>query len=125
MKRKSMILLITGLIISSLVMAYPLASFKWSQTTMQFGKIPRGKPVTAEFRYTNAGTAPLLIARATGSCGCTGVEYDKEPLLPGQSAVIKATFNAAAVGPFTKSITVESNGDSGLVVLRLEGEVTE
>lgn len=126
MKSKSLLLLVAGLVLSTLVLAYPLvASFQWAQTTHQFGKIQRGKPVTAEFRYTNTGDAPLVISKATGSCGCTGVEFDKEPLRPGQSAVIKATFNAAAVGPFNKTVTVESNNNGGLVVLRLEGVVVE
>ncbi len=106
-------------------MAGTLASFQWTETDYDFGKIKQGEPVTVEYQFKNTGSAPLIVSKATGSCGCTGVEYPKEPVLPNQSGTIKATFNAASMGPFTKSVTVESNADTGLTVLHFTGEVVE
>jgi Protein of unknown function (DUF1573) len=105
--------------------AAALASFKWVETEHSFGKIKQGKPVTAEFKFTNSGQAPLIIANARGSCGCTGVDYPKEPISPGASGVIKATFNAASAGPFNKTVTVESNAEGGSTLLTITGEVVE
>jgi hypothetical protein len=102
-----------------------LSAIKWVETEHNFGKITKGQPATAEFKFTNAGTEPLIISNARGSCGCTGVEFPKEPLMPGTSGVIKATFNAASVGTFNKSVTVESNSEAGTVVLQIRGEVVE
>ncbi len=102
-----------------------LSAIKWVETEHNFGKITKGKPATAEFKFTNAGTEPLIISNARGSCGCTGVEFPKEPLMPGASGIIKATFNAAYAGPFNKSVTVESNAEAGTVVLQIRGEVVE
>lgn len=99
------------------------ASFKWDKTTHDFGTIPQAKPTTAEFRFTNNGGAPLIIAAAQGSCGCTVADYTKEPIAPGKSGFVKATFNAASPGPFTKTVTVSSNAGTAPVVLNIKGEV--
>ena len=107
----------------SVAMTVPSALFKWGKTTHDFGRIAQGKPVTAEFTFTNTGELPLLINNAKGSCGCTGVEYPKAGIMPGHSGLIKATFNAAAVGAFNKSVTVESNAEGGATVLFVKGEV--
>ncbi|WP_234735181.1 DUF1573 domain-containing protein [Tellurirhabdus bombi] len=99
------------------------AAFNWTETTHNFGKIKQGKPVVAEFAFTNKGQAPLVITNARGSCGCTGVEFPKSAILPGKEGKIKATFNAAAVGTFSKTVTVESNAEGGLTTLAITGEV--
>lgn len=106
------------------VFAYVLAaSFGWTSTTQDLGRIRQGKPVTLQYTFTNKGTTPLVINHAKGSCGCTGVEWPKEAVLPGASGQIKATFNAAALGTFNKSVFVDSNADEGPVTLQFKGEV--
>ncbi len=112
-------------LLASMAMTIPSALFKWGKTTHDFGRIARSKPVTAEFTFSNTGELPLIISRASGSCGCTGVDYTKTPVLPGQSGSIKATFNAAASGVFNKSVTVESNAEGGTTVLYLKGDVAD
>ena len=107
----------------SLAMTIPSALFNWNKTTHDFGRIVQGKPVTAEFVFTNTGELPLLINHAKGSCGCTGVDYPKAAILPGQAGRIKATFNAAASGTFNKSVMVESNAEGVTTVLYVKGEV--
>lgn len=121
------ILLFVSLILVtvSVAMTIPSALFTWRKTTHDFGRIAQGKPVTAQFTFTNAGELPLVINHAKGSCGCTGVDYPKESILPGQSGLIKATFNAAASGTFNKSVTVESNAEGGATVLYVKGEVVK
>ena len=57
------------------------------------------------------------------SCGCTTPEWPKEPIKPGGTATIKATYNAAAMGVFTKTITVVSNANPNQKVLIIKGEV--
>ncbi len=111
------------LLSASVAMTLPTALFNWGKTTYDFGKIAQNKPVTAEFRFVNKGEMPLVINNAKGSCGCTGVDYPKEAILPGASGIIRATFNAAAVGSFNKSVLVESNAEGGTAVLYVKGEV--
>ncbi|HEX8549802.1 MAG TPA: DUF1573 domain-containing protein [Cytophagaceae bacterium] len=98
-------------------------SFKWDKTSHEFGKITKDKPVTAVFKFTNSGTAPLIITKAEASCGCTVPEYPKEPIAPGQTGIIKATYNAANPGAFTKDVTIVSNVEGVPVRLQIKGEV--
>lgn len=96
--------------------------FKWDKTSHNFGKIPQGTPVTVTFTFTNTGKSALIISNAAPSCGCTTPDWTKEPIGPGKKGFVKATYNAAAVGAFSKSVTITSNaGDA--VILTLSGEV--
>lgn len=100
-----------------------MAAFKWTETTHDFGKIPQGKPVTHEFKFTNSGKVPLVLSTVSASCGCTTPEWTKEPIAPGKTGSIKATYNAAGVGAFNKSITVNANVEGGATYLYIKGEV--
>lgn len=99
------------------------SSIKWGDTTFDFGKIPQGKPVTTEFEFTNSSMVPLIINEVQSSCGCTVPSYPKEPILPGKTGTIVVTFNAAATGPFSKSILVKTNATEGYASLVIKGEV--
>jgi hypothetical protein len=96
---------------------------KFDKVVNDFGEIPQGIPKTAEFKLTNEGKEPLLIQTAKASCGCTNLQYSQEPILAGKSTNISATYNAAAVGPFTKTITVTTNADASPIVLQIKGTV--
>ncbi|MBK7214660.1 MAG: DUF1573 domain-containing protein [Bacteroidales bacterium] len=96
---------------------------KYDKMVNDFGEIAQGIPKTAEFKLTNEGKEPLIIQSARASCGCTNLQYSQEPILPGKSTTISATYNAAAVGAFTKTITVTTNADANPVVLQIKGTV--
>jgi len=96
---------------------------KYDKTTFEFGDLTQGNPGTASFMLTNDGNEPLIISSANASCGCTNLNYSKDPILPGKSITISATYNAAAVGPFTKTITVRTNASEQPTVLMLKGKV--
>jgi hypothetical protein len=100
-------------------------AFSWRLTAYDFGKIPLNKPVTHEFKFTNTGNAPLVISSVRASCGCTVTEYSKDPIAPGTEGFIKATYDAAKVGVFTKTVTVNANAEESVVQLTIKGEVTE
>lgn len=100
-----------------------MAKFTWEETTHDFGKIAQGKPVTYEFVFTNSSANPLVISSVKGSCGCTVTDYTKEAIAPGKKGSVKATFNAAAAGPFNKSIRVTGNVEGGAETLYIKGEV--
>ncbi|MFZ4059306.1 MAG: DUF1573 domain-containing protein [Ferruginibacter sp.] len=96
---------------------------KWDKTTSDFGEIEQGTPKEAQFKLTNEGKEPLLIQTAKAGCGCTNLKYSQEPVLPGKSTIIAATYNAAAAGAFTKSITVTTNADATPAMLYIKGTV--
>lgn len=96
---------------------------KWDKMVNDFGDIAQGNPKTAEFTLSNSGKEPLIISSARASCGCTNLKYSQEPILPGKTSVVSATYNAAAPGVFTKTITVTTNADPNPVVLQIKGTV--
>jgi Protein of unknown function (DUF1573) len=102
-----------------------IASFSWDETTVDFGKVKRNNPVTYEFTFTNAGNAPLVISSVKASCGCTVARYSKDPIPAGSTGFVSATYNAASLGVFTKTVTVTANTGQDPTVLIIKGEVTE
>jgi hypothetical protein len=96
---------------------------KWDKTVNDFGEIEQGIPKEAQFKLTNEGKEPLLIQTAKAGCGCTNLKYSQEPVLPGKSTVVSATYNAAAMGQFSKSVTVTTNADPNPVMLMIKGTV--
>ncbi|MCS6991871.1 MAG: DUF1573 domain-containing protein [Chitinophagales bacterium] len=97
--------------------------FKFETETYDFGKIPRGIPVTHDFVFTNVGKEPIIISNVQASCGCTTPSWPKEPILPGKTGVIKVQYNAASPGSFNKSITIMSNAKTPTKVLYVKGMV--
>lgn len=102
------------------------ANISWaSSTTFDFGSVKKGVPVIAIFEFTNNGSEPLIISDAKGSCGCTSVEYSQKPIAPRAKGFVKATFNAASIGSFNKSVTVSNNTADKTVMLYIKGQVVE
>ena len=71
-----------------------------------FGTFDQHGDGTYEFKFTNTGDAPLIISNSKGSCGCTVPVWPKEPIVPGESHVIKVKYDTKRVGAFNKSITI-------------------
>ena len=91
----------------------PQADISFEKSTFDFGEIKQGQVVTATFKYKNTGKGPLILSNVATTCGCTVPAWPKEPLAPGKSAEITATFNSAGkMGQQNKVITVFSNGKS-------------
>jgi hypothetical protein len=99
------------------------AVISFAKSNFNFGSIPHNVPATHIFSFTNTGTEPLVLSNVQASCGCTTPDWPKQPIAPGKKGTIKATFNAATVGTFTKSVTVMSNAKNGTVILNFAGEV--
>jgi hypothetical protein len=102
-----------------------VAVFNWAATVYDFGQIKAGVPVTHEFSFTNTGDIPLVVTSVQASCGCTVTSYSREPIAPGATGFVSATYNAAKVGQFTKTVTVNANTDESVVQLTIKGEVVE
>ena len=98
---------------------------EWDSQSYDFGKIRQGIPVTHQFKFVNTGKTPLVITNVTASCGCTNPAWSREAVMPGQSGFVKATFSAAALGAFDKTVTVTANIEQGSVQLKIKGEVSE
>ena len=109
----------------TLVFAQGKPEIKVSETTHNFGAIlEEDGNATCEFVITNEGNAPLEINRVTASCGCTSPDWTKEPIAPGKTGVVKATYAAKGrPGPFSKTISIYSNAQEAPFTVTIKGEV--
>lgn len=96
---------------------------KFKETVYDFGKIKQGVPVTHDFEFVNVSGKPVVVENATASCGCTTPTWPQAPVAKGKADIIKAGFNAAAPGAFTKQITVKLAGVDLPSTLTIKGEV--
>lgn len=99
------------------------SSIVWKAETIDLGEIPQGTPKPIEFSFKNTGTKSVLITNVKPSCGCTTSDYTKEAIAPGKYGFVKASYNAAAAGAFTKTITVTTNAEETPKVLTFKGTV--
>ena len=96
---------------------------KFKEIRHNFGKIKQGVPVTHDFDFTNIANEPVIIENATASCGCTTPVWPQQPVMKSKTEKIKAGFNAAAAGPFEKTIFVKLKGIDARYELKIAGEV--
>ena len=88
----------------------PITTVSFKDSILHKGKIKEGEMLTVEFEFTNTGTEMLIIKNVTASCGCTIPEKPEEPIAPGNTAKIKATFDSRGrAGMNQKVITVVAN----------------
>ena len=73
------------------------------------------------FRITNNGSFLQMVHDATTSCGCTKVEYSKEPVRPGESLELKVIYEAEESRRFNKTLTVYCNAKDFPIRLRIKG----
>lgn len=76
-------------------------------------------PVSHLFSFTNTGTGAAVITRIKVDCGCTAVDYSREPVKPGGRGSVEVVFDPANYsGKFSKSVTVYSNGNRNLLTVK-------
>ncbi len=99
------------------------AVIEFSKETNDYGTIKYDSDGYCTFEFKNTGKSPLIIANAQGSCGCTIPEWPKEPIAPGKKGAIRVHYDTKRPGPFTKSVTITSNGSSTPKVIYIKGTV--
>jgi hypothetical protein len=122
---KKVIYLLIAVLGATSGFAQTKAPLEFKESKFSFGKVKQGVPVTHTFTFTNTSDKPVIIENATASCGCTTPEYPKAPISPGASNKISVTYNAAAMGTFTKPVTVKIANLQDPIMLNIEGEVVD
>lgn len=79
------------------------------EETISWGEFDWELKQEAEFVLRNIGNVPLVIYEVVTSCGCTSVEYSKEPVQPGESVSLNVIYRAEHPEYFSKTITVYCN----------------
>ncbi len=102
----------------------PTTTMAFTETTFEFGEVTEGEKVEHSFKFKNAGSEPLILSNAKGSCGCTVPQWPKEPIAPGEEGVITVIFNSKnKKGPRNQKVTVTANTNPAQTFIYLKGKV--
>jgi len=87
------------------------AVITFAEDTKDFGDITVGDVVEHTFKFENTGNQPLIISNVLVQCGCTAIDWPREPIAPGKSSEIAVRFNSENKSPGVqnKVVTVVSN----------------
>lgn len=103
-----------------------MATMDFKDTVHDFGTIKEGDIVMYEFEFTNNGKSPLIIAGATGSCGCTVPTYPHGGIAPGKTETMKVRFDSNhKSGHQEKTVDIQTNTARGKLMLTIKAEVLE
>lgn len=69
----------------------PLMSFE--KTHIDLGEVTRGESRDMEYSFTNTGNEDIKISLIS-SCECTTIKYPRKAIAPGESGVLKVTFDS-------------------------------
>jgi hypothetical protein len=92
------------------------------KTAFDFGNIRLNTKNTAVFTIKNTGNTLLVINQVSASCGCTTVEWDKQPIAARQTTEIKVIMNPEETGHFNKTIEVFCNIKESPIKLTVSGK---
>lgn len=92
------------------------------QTSFSLGKFDWKQAQKVTFTLKNIGDKPLAIGDVTTSCGCTTVDYPKEPAQPGKELKLTVTYKAAQPEHFSKTISVYCNAGNSPIRLEINGD---
>ena len=102
----------------------PVITF--ANVTHDFGTIDEGEKVASVFKFSNTGDADLVLTSVLTTCGCTVSKFSKKPIPPGGSGTIEITYDSTdRRGKQTKTITVQSNAENKIMILRITAEVVD
>ncbi|WP_431432701.1 DUF1573 domain-containing protein [Bacteroides hominis] len=100
----------------------PQTEVKIDALSMDLGMFDWKKEQKCIFTIQNTGKNLLVIDDINTSCGCTTVEYSKEPVQLGKSIDIVVTYKAEHPEHFNKTITVYCNSESSPLQLKIKGD---
>lgn len=100
------------------------AEVVWLETSYDFGLMKeQAGPKQGYARFVNHGPESVTVTEARPTCGCTDASYPEDPVAPGDTAVIRFTYDPTGrPGRFDKSIKVRFD-DGHRVAIRIRGNV--
>ena len=101
----------------------PVATFE--STKIDYGTVAQGSEEARFFKFKNTGTEPLVIKNAQTTCGCTMAIWSKDPIFPDKTGIIEVKYDTHRMGPFSKSVLVETNEAQPQHTLIIRGTVAD
>jgi hypothetical protein len=97
-----------------------------SDNQIDLGTMRSGETVLYEARIRNVGTEPLVIKGVALSCGCTAIDYEKQPIAPGAEGKLSFRFDSGGMwGTQFKLVEISTSAGSRPFQVMLHAEVEE
>ncbi|MCQ2076172.1 MAG: DUF1573 domain-containing protein [Bacteroidaceae bacterium] len=125
---KLLLVIVLSIMSFSFTSAKKYPEIKFEKTTIDLGTFSQDTPIQkCVFKFKNVGNAPLIINYVHPSCGCTGAEYPKDAIAPGESGEIVVTYDGSGKMPgnFSKYVQVFSNCKDDLTRIFIKGYMSE
>ena len=62
--------------------------------TVRFGRLGSGEIAQLRIWLANDASRPVAVASYRRSCGCTSLEFDSQPIAPGDARQVTLTFDS-------------------------------
>lgn len=121
MSVKRIFLGVFGLIVAEALGAQPRLDVLRDVANM--GEVMFQLPSKVSFTLRNTGTEALSITEVIPSCGCTAVDWTREPIAPGAEGEVTAVYDARMLGVFQKDLEVYTNVSDEPFYLHMQGRV--
>lgn len=80
------------------------------RATIDLGRLKSGESVIYTIGLVNPDSAAMVILDVNATCGCSHVEYEQNPILPGDTAYLKIYYDASGqFGSQTKLIQLTTS----------------
>ena len=99
----------------------PLTQVEVNKKSIKLDSFDWKQEQTVDFILTNIGKRPLVVENVITSCGCTTVEYSKEPVCSGKNLILTIKYQAEYPEHFDKTITVYCNAEGSPFHLKISG----
>ncbi len=66
-------------------------------TLVDIGVMRAGEVIQYDAWLKNTGTEPLVITGITTSCGCTSIEYERQPIAAGEKGAFSFRFDSSGM----------------------------
>jgi hypothetical protein len=99
---------------------------KFEKTVFDWGEVAYDARLEREFVFTNTSEAPVIISRASASSGAAIAYPPKDPVKPGESAIIRFKYDTKREGRHLSTIFVSyacGGGGEGEITLTIKGNV--
>jgi len=92
-----------------------------ADTLVDLGRLKEGEVVRYDAKIRNVGTEPLVLTDVTSSCGCTAVDYEKQPIQSGAEGALSFRFDSRGMwGTQLKLVEVGTSAGKYRITVRAE-----
>lgn len=72
----------------------PIKGLVWENWEHDFGNVREGEVVSTDFKFYNYSDSVFKIENVQTSCGCTASEWPHEAIQPGDSGIVRVSFDS-------------------------------